>query len=415
MKRILYIFAFALPLLATSCLMEEKDLFDKTPAERLDSFISEYNDLLTSSEDGWLLEYYPHTDMIYGGYAYILKFTKSEVTAYFQLDNSVSTPVTSLYKTTNDDGPVLTFDNYNENIHFFSNPSASQYQALHGDYEFKITGKSEDGNKIYIQGRRTFNNFTLVKFSGDPVEYFTKLKAVENGMFGPAYEITMNETIYPCSIKDNIFTLVYTVPGATEEATPETIEISSPFCYTQDGIAFIEAVELEGASYDKLTYDAETRTLKSEDGKISIGIAPLKVEDLVGTFEFTAISALTGGNVKGTMVLELSDNPEKGNLMFTTMFDTECMANVYATFDTEAGKLTVASPQLYYASKSYLYGFQLLNSSARPVNTPVVFNAGYGEFGPYAGYIGDCAYNPSTGAYMGYFEVYYNLKATRVE
>lgn len=399
----------------TSCLMEEKDLFDKTPAERIDSFISEYNELLASSEDGWLLEYYPHEDMIYGGYAYILQFSNKEVTAYFQLDNSINTPVTSLYKTTYDDGPVLTFDNFNENLHYFSNPSPSQYQALHGDYEFKINGKSEDGSKIYLQGRRTFNNYTLVKFSGDPVEYFTKLKAVENGMFGPSYDLTMNETVYPCSIKDNIFSLVYTIGGNAEGETPETVNISSPFCYTPEGISFIEPVEIEGNSYTKFIYDAESTTLKTEDGKISIGIAPLKLEDLVGEFKFTATDAVNGGTTTGKMVIELSDNPAKGNLMFTTMFDTECMANVYATFDTEAGKLSVASPQLYYASSSYLYGFQMLNSSAKPVSSPVVFNAGYGEFGPYAGFIGDCAYNPSTGAYLGYFAVYYNLKATRVE
>ena len=42
MKKILYTLALAFPLLATSCLMEEKEFFDQTPAERMDAFLAEY-------------------------------------------------------------------------------------------------------------------------------------------------------------------------------------------------------------------------------------------------------------------------------------------------------------------------------------------------------------------------------------
>ena len=58
MKKIYLILLAVLGMTATSCLMEEKELFDKTAAERLDAYLTEYNTLLESSENGWLLEYY---------------------------------------------------------------------------------------------------------------------------------------------------------------------------------------------------------------------------------------------------------------------------------------------------------------------------------------------------------------------
>ena len=71
-------------------------------------------------------------------------------------------------------------------VHFFATPSVSDYEALHGDYEFRIVGKSDDNSVIYLKGRRTNNNYNLVKFSGDPVDYLNKVNAVQTGMSAPA-------------------------------------------------------------------------------------------------------------------------------------------------------------------------------------------------------------------------------------
>ena len=156
--------AAVLGLTLQSCLMEEKQLFDKSPAERMDAYLSEYNALLESSENGWLLEYYAEEDQSYGGYPYILKFAEGQVTAYFQLADDLEEAKTSYYKVTSDDGPVLTFDTYNEYIHFFATPDIDNYQAYEGDYEFRILDKNEDSSEITIQGKRTGNYMKLRKF-----------------------------------------------------------------------------------------------------------------------------------------------------------------------------------------------------------------------------------------------------------
>ena len=85
MKKIYLVLLAVLGMTVTSCLMEEKDLFDKTPAERMEAYLDEYQSILTSSENGWLLEYYAEENQSYGGYAYVLKFTTADVTAWFQL------------------------------------------------------------------------------------------------------------------------------------------------------------------------------------------------------------------------------------------------------------------------------------------------------------------------------------------
>ena len=133
--------------------MEEKEIFDKTPAERMDAYLQEYRSILASNEEGWLLQYYAEENQSYGGYAYILKFTESDVTAWFQLADDVTKSVTTLYKMTPDDGPVLAFDTYNEYIHYFATPNVSDYEALHGDYEFRLVGKNDDASEVYIKGR----------------------------------------------------------------------------------------------------------------------------------------------------------------------------------------------------------------------------------------------------------------------
>ena len=283
MKKIYLILLAVLGMTVTSCLMEEKDLFDKTPAERMEAYLDEYHKLLASAQEGWLLQAYPEENQSYGGYAYVLKFTSADVTAWFQLDDDISTPVTSLYKMTPDDGPVLSFDMYNENLHYFATPSVSDYEALHGDYEFRIVGKSEDGSEIYLKGRRTNCNYNLVKFSGDPVEYLTKCNEIQVAMAAPAYSMTMGEVTADCSIKGNVFEWAYTV-GEGDAATP--VEGSVAFCYTPEGVDFYAPVEIEGVTYTGLVFNAENGTLATEDGKIVISqvIPPLNQLFVLGNW-----------------------------------------------------------------------------------------------------------------------------------
>lgn len=276
----------------TSCLMEEKELFDQTPAERMEAYLEGYRTLLAESEGGWLLQYYPEENQSYGGYAYILQFSKDSVTAYFQLATDTEVSVSSLYKMTPDDGPVITFDTYNDYIHFFATPSVSDYEAMHGDYEFRIVGKNSDASEIYMKGKRTNNNYTLVKFTGNPAEYLNKINEVEVAMAAPAYRMVMDEDTTVCSISGNVFEYEYNV-YTTEDTT--VVAGSMAFCYTPEGVDFYAPVEINGTEYTKLIFNAENGTLATEDGKVTVIqiIPPLNEMFVLGNWfiKYSTLSA----------------------------------------------------------------------------------------------------------------------------
>ena len=138
------------------------------------------------------------------------------------------------------------------------------------------------------------------------------------------------------------------------------------------------------------------------------------LEDIIGSYTFTAQSAYGNGPQSGTWTIAESDNPEKGNVMFTEMYSTECLANVYATFDTVSGKLIIPSLQLYSQGKQYLYAFCTSDNDGNITENPVTFAV------PQAGLIngqdclfGDAAADPATYKLLGFFEVYYGFEAVR--
>ena len=140
------------------------------------------------------------------------------------------------------------------------------------------------------------------------------------------------------------------------------------------------------------------------------------IEDIVGPYQFTAQSAYNGSPVSGTWTIVESDNAEKGNVMFTEMYSTECLSNVYATFDMVSGKLTIPSLQLYSANEKYLFAFCSSSNSGDIAENDVVFAV------PQAGVIngqsclfGDAAFDPASVSPLGFFEIYVGFQAIRTE
>ena len=140
------------------------------------------------------------------------------------------------------------------------------------------------------------------------------------------------------------------------------------------------------------------------------------LEDIVGPYQFTAQSAYDGSPVSGTWTIVESDNAEKGNVMFTEMYSTECLSNVYATFDMVSGKLTIPSLQLYSANEKYLFAFCSSSNSGEIAENDVVFAV------PQAGVIngqsclfGDAAFDPASVSPLGFFEIYAGFQAIRTE
>lgn len=120
MKKLIYtLLAFAT--VCFSCVQDVDDVYDKPVAQRVEEAVQEYHDLLVSSEHGWLMEYYPHSSQIYGGFNYIMKFKGGDkVTISTDAFGKPEETEESLFSIKKDIGPTLNFDTYNSLFHYFS-------------------------------------------------------------------------------------------------------------------------------------------------------------------------------------------------------------------------------------------------------------------------------------------------------
>lgn len=289
--------------LCTSCLFEQKDIFDQTPAERMEAFLNEYQEILETAENGWILEYYPDSDVSYGGYAYHLSFADGKVSALFQLASDLAKPEESLYRMVADDGPVLSFDTYNSYIHYFATPSggAENYQGYRGDTEFKIMGKSKDESVIYLVGKKSGNPCTLTYFEGeDPVEY---LEACNNMMAEltlpsiTAIEFQVGELVGEMESNGvmGLSNLLYYAYPESDEEGAAYVEGALPFCTTPDGIRPFQPIEIDGVEYDFFYYDAETNRFVTDDEYVSINLIYTPIsEQFVASEWFITKENLTG-------------------------------------------------------------------------------------------------------------------------
>ena len=190
--------AFSLLLLAglsQSCLKDQKDIFDKTAAARMESALESTLSILKSPANGWYMEYYAgNSQADWGGYNILLQFTDDEVTATSERDPDYTT--TTYYKLTRDNGPVLSFDTYTEVLHYFATPagSGSLYQGRGGDYEFLILEATNQ--KVVLKGKRSGKICTLYPLSGDGKDYLKGITdKAESFVIGEAHGTLNNKKI----------------------------------------------------------------------------------------------------------------------------------------------------------------------------------------------------------------------------
>lgn len=159
----------------TACVSEQEDIFDKSAPERLEEIKGVYAQRLTASEGNWVMEYYPtnNQEAPQGhGYLLLCQFTpdykvkvgmNNDVTGNFYKES------TSAWEIITDNGPVLSFNTYNDVLHTFSAPNNipdteenkedETGKGYEGDYEFVITNLEADASHAMLKGKKrgTYN------------------------------------------------------------------------------------------------------------------------------------------------------------------------------------------------------------------------------------------------------------------
>ena len=227
-----------------SCSNKEEEIFEESPSARLQALMDKTQATLVSSENGWVMDYFPDRDLSYGGFLYILKFNKQSVEAYCELSDDLSESIESLYKLSNDDGAVLSFDSYNEFLHFFATPSSGRYEAYDGDFEFKIMKVEDD--LITLKGKRSGNAIYLHRLKEEPVQYLEKCVKTSESIFAPKALGTYGGTAIEALVDPDVRYITIYLNGG---------EYGQYFLPTPTGVRFVEPLEINGATISELSYD----------------------------------------------------------------------------------------------------------------------------------------------------------------
>ena len=184
-------------------------------------------------------------------------------------------------------------------------------------------------------------------------------------------------------------TVTYTVATSTStQTTVHTLAPGKTYGASQSGFvvmlpekplngAIVTVSVPTGCIYDVFGNDSEAIEFSAKYVEVEYTLA-----DVVGTYTLTQTSVWDGELTSGMTIAE-SDDPTKGNVMFTAFNGFSCSAPIYADFNIKTGALTIPSQQLFTAvqltdgSTGYLMFVSCTVSDAGEFGIgadPVVFN-----------------------------------------
>lgn len=245
MRKYIYILTLSIAAAFAACSDDDDEIFDKSATERLNERLTQTDEVLVSSEYGWAFDYYPGEELEYSGIIYTIKFDGLNATVRTEI--APGEEETSFYSLKNDNGAVLSFDTYNSLLHYFATPSASEYQALHGDFEFLIDSVGTD--IVLLHGKRNGNRALLRRLTLPADQYYVKIDSISQLFYFD--RITSNGTDVDAFF--NIDDRYYYRDADDEEGVP--------FVPTDRGLRFYKPVTINGQRVSEFVYDEKELTL----------------------------------------------------------------------------------------------------------------------------------------------------------
>ncbi|MCQ2185353.1 MAG: DUF4302 domain-containing protein [Bacteroidales bacterium] len=319
---------------AQSCLKNQADIFDESSSERLQNLLEDTYAVLQGSSSGWLMEYYPGANQKYGGYAYHLMFDEQEVSVVCELDPENA--YTSLYKMTDDNGAVLSFDGYNEALHFFATPSSSEYEAKGGDFEFNVVSVSADN--IELRGKRSGNFYNLHRFPEGitPQAYMAKVSDMAGSMRAAVINGKVGETDVDGEIDFDHRHITFTY----EDGDEEKVSVVTPFMYTDTGIRMYKPYKVAGATFTEFMYFAGNNVLTNGSYTFQ-GKLP---DDYTSYLDFAGdyvLSAYGGRLTYNVSLVPTADS--KGFMLKGLSAKLSHDFELYCAYDSAKGRLNINS------------------------------------------------------------------------
>ena len=298
MKKLTYMLMLTIALLATACAGEEDLLFSQSAAERLNSATVVYSDILTTPEGGWAILYYPTNDnpneedkALTTGVPYLwcVKFYKDK-SVKVAMNNYFSSNVyqedISAWDVITDNGPVLTFNSYNKNVHAFSDPDVRQIPnydenvwgvGVGGDYEFVIVDAPADHGHVMLKGKKrgTYNLMIPLPAGTDYEQYLQEVAQFKEKYFpkGMPHEdmFAIGDEKFKITSANTFLMSMYPAEG---DALTETKKYSYGI-YKRDGkylLRFRDKLTVGNIEVQELTYDEANDKFVSDVCTIEGGV-----------------------------------------------------------------------------------------------------------------------------------------------
>jgi len=259
---------------------EYDPVFEESASDRINNLFNECSAALTQSESGWDMLYFINSQS--KGYHLIMDFTgPSAVTiaGRNELTGDEYRVSSSSYEFNNSNGPVISFDTYNEVLHPFADPDQLD---LGGDFEFVIVSVTDSA--IELKGKKNNTPVRMNKIHGNigHEAYLNEIDEMTLILFSagsPDYTLEVNgaATEYVFS---NGMSSVFSV--ATDTAT-----VHIPFIVTLDGFRLYEAEEFSGLGARNFGLNSDNSALVSEESPEVRLIGP---DDIAGYFSGTSVS-----------------------------------------------------------------------------------------------------------------------------
>lgn len=286
MKKIFNLFTLlAALLLATACSPEVDDLFDKSSSQRISEAINNTKDILTAPADGWVMHYYGSP--MYGGYNVLCKFEKNDrVTVASEVAGKDST-FTSHYKIEQSQGVILSFDEYNDIFHYFSDPHNPDKNGLDGkgmlgDLEFRVMKASADS--IILKGKKHNSRVVMLplKKSTNWSNYIDAVQKRFASMKYNIYEVVIKGKSYRALRSHH--TISFTNPDSQDETRLN-------FVVTDKGIKLYKPATIAGETFSEFIYSEDDKWVDANNKNVVLKpVVPPITEQFVSTNWFFAFS-----------------------------------------------------------------------------------------------------------------------------
>jgi len=283
MKKIYNILFFLLAAFTyTSCTSEVDDVFDKSSADRMAEALNADKQMLVDAPNGWLMEYF--CEDTYGGYNMFVKFNADNTVTVANEVAAAGARQTSHYKLEQSMGVILSFDEYNELFHFFSDPAnpsgiGDNGVGMRGDFEFRVI--SAEADRFELQGKKHGARVVMTRVADntDWDSYIADVVAMEENLSYAKYQLNIAGA-EPLMMARSYRNFTYHDAESGQD-------VSIPFIVTPEGLKLSTPIVYGGKNINMLAYDGDESWSAADDKTVDIQpVLPSLVEQLTDVSMF---------------------------------------------------------------------------------------------------------------------------------